>query len=268
LANGKDLSLALTRLFSTWRHHDPAPKSQIALPVAVFKKISETECGSTTPKRQATGDLILIAFFFLLRVGEYTVPTIKRRTRTVQFRLRDVTFWKNHKRLPTTASDAELLAADAATLQIDNQKNGHRDDTLHHEKVDGDLDPVSALARRYIAARQASHSYPDALLCQFGPTSFISAAMITATLRRACLQCDLSAQGFAQARIGSHSIRASGAMALYLNNVPTTTIRKLGRWRSETWLTYIHNQIAELTVGISTIMTRNILFHNVSVRAP
>jgi hypothetical protein len=50
-------------------------------------------------------------------------------------------------------------------------------------------------------------------------------------------------------RIGPHSIHASGAMHLYLNKVPKTTIMNISRWQSRTWLTYIHNQIAAVMVG-------------------
>jgi hypothetical protein len=50
-------------------------------------------------------------------------------------------------------------------------------------------------------------------------------------------------------------------MALYLNAVDPTLIKKLGCWRSDTWLTYIHNQIAELTEGLATKMSRPIVFH-------
>ena len=40
------------------------------------------------------GDLIIIAFFFLLR-GEYTVKATRNDTkRTVQFRMMDVVFFK------------------------------------------------------------------------------------------------------------------------------------------------------------------------------
>jgi hypothetical protein len=53
-------------------------------------------------------------------------------------------------------------------------------------------------------------------------------------------------------------------MALYLNAVDPTLIKKLGRWRSDTWLTYIHNQIGELTEGLATKMSRPIVFHNVA----
>jgi hypothetical protein len=38
---------------------------------------------------------------------------------------------------------------------------------------------------------------------------------------------------------------------------------KLGRWLTQTFLTYIHAQIAELTRGTSIKMRQPVLFHNV-----
>jgi hypothetical protein len=106
-----------------------------------------------TKKALAIGDLITIAFFFLLRVGEYTFPG-KRLTRTVQFRVQDVRFWKKETLLPTTATLAELTNADSATLWIDNQKNGQRRDTVHHFKTNNPrFNPVAALARHVTSIR-------------------------------------------------------------------------------------------------------------------
>jgi hypothetical protein len=52
-------------------------------------------------------------------------------------------------------------------------------------------------------------------------------------------------------------------MALKLNGYGKTEIMKLGRWTSTTFLTYIHSQIAALSAGIATRMTRRIEFFNV-----
>jgi hypothetical protein len=52
-------------------------------------------------------------------------------------------------------------------------------------------------------------------------------------------------------------------MALSLNNVKTDKILKLGRWSGNTYLTYIHSQIAALNRGLSTLMTNDIPFLNV-----
>ena len=56
-------------------------------------------------------------------------------------------------------------------------------------------------------------------------------------------------------------------MAMHLHNTPTHTIRKMGRWSSDTFLDYIHEQIAVFSAGLSTAMGRNIFFHNIGFRA-
>jgi hypothetical protein len=52
-------------------------------------------------------------------------------------------------------------------------------------------------------------------------------------------------------------------MALRLNNVGEDIIKKLGRWSSSTWLTYIHAQISTLTAGLSERMAVHHVFYNV-----
>ena len=85
---------------------------------------------------QATADLALIAFYYLLRIGEYTIKSTaelgKSNTKqTVQFKLEDVTFFSKDKKgrirqLPRNASKREMMKADSATLKLDNQKNGSK----------------------------------------------------------------------------------------------------------------------------------------------
>ena len=52
-------------------------------------------------------------------------------------------------------------------------------------------------------------------------------------------------------------------MALKLNGYDKETIMKIGRWSSDTFLTYIHSQIAALTMGVTAKMTRQVNFQNV-----
>ena len=61
--------------------------------------------------------------------------------------------------------------------------------------------------------------------------------------------------GYDLTRIGAHSLRASGAMALKLNGYDKETIMKIGRWSSDTFLTYIHSQIAALTMGVAAMIS-------------
>ena len=71
-------------------------------------------------------------------------------------------------------------------------------------------------------------------------------------------------RGFFKDQLGSHSLRAGGAMALKLNRVDPMLIKKYGRWSSDTFLTHMHEQIAALAEGISTKMARKTHFYNVA----
>jgi integrase len=259
----KELDLPFNHLNKAYRDADPAPKPQVALPVNTIRTAASIgHQPRATKTALATGDLIIVAFFFLLRVGEYTFPG-KRLTRTVQFRVQDVRFWKKATLLPKTATLAELINADSATLWIDNQKNGQRGDTIHHFKTnDPRFTPVAALARRVTSIRNQgmSESTP---LSYVSPGVHVLSRDVTAAIRKAAKATNLTAQGYNIQRVGSHSLRASGAMALKLNGYKSTAIMKIGRWRSLTFLTYIHSQIAALNSGMSTRMSRSIAFHNV-----
>ena len=86
---------------------------------------------TSDPRQHAVGDLSVIAFYFLLRSGEYTKPRLVKRngqmvraTRTVQFRVKDVGFWKDGHILTKNSPISVLLQADSATMKITNKKNG------------------------------------------------------------------------------------------------------------------------------------------------
>ena len=52
-----------------------------------------------TERKKCVGDFGVIAFYYLLRVGEYTYVKDTERRRTKQFRLQDVTLWNGTHRL-------------------------------------------------------------------------------------------------------------------------------------------------------------------------
>jgi hypothetical protein len=266
---GKELIYPLERLYRRYRDEDPAPQPQLALPVALFQNIASKEGNSADPIEQAVADLSIVAFFYLLRVGEYTMPRAQVRTRTVQFRAKDVQMWGTNAvgctvRIPNTAPLSVLLTATAATLTIDNQKNGNRSGVLHHDALppEAPICPVRSLARRLAAVLAASND-PDAPLSLLSNLTHVTAPKITAVLKLAAFRLQLFNQGYPLHRIGAHSIRASGAMGLKLNGVEDSSIQKLGRWRSQTWLTYLHSQISHLTSGLSTRMANPIRFYNI-----
>ena len=72
----------------------------------------------------------MIAFYYLLRVGEYTIKgRIKNKKQTVQLKLEDAIFFckdkQGHLRKFTIyLTDDDIITDDGATLKLDNHKNG------------------------------------------------------------------------------------------------------------------------------------------------
>ncbi len=101
---------------------------------------------------KAAGELsLIIAFYYLLQVGECTKPHYVyrnnkkiRATRTQQFTVGNVGFFRDGKILPRSSSLDVLLIADSATLKITNQKNF----VFQVALVDNENCAVKALAHR------------------------------------------------------------------------------------------------------------------------
>jgi hypothetical protein len=89
----------LQQTLDGWRNEDGPVKKKMPVEADVPEWL--VKCAyqpGGTNLNKAVADLILIAFYFLLRVGEYTVKGKRNNTkRTVQFRMRDVTFFKKDK---------------------------------------------------------------------------------------------------------------------------------------------------------------------------
>jgi len=267
-APGQAWPVRIRELLEGYHREDPPPRSQLAIPVQVLEHLHRQSQANPTSIQAAQTDLCIIAFFYLLRVGEYTYTKPKERRRTTQFRLKDVRLWAGNQLLDKSLPQAYLLEqCTAATLTIDNQKNGKRGAVIHHEATNSPICPIKALIRRVSNITSSPNHTPDTIIgTHFStqhPNGFtVNARQITAILREAAKALHLDRQGIPSASISSHSLRAGGATALHLNGYDTKTIQILGRWSSDTFLTYIHHQIAAFSHGLSTAMATNIPFHN------
>ena len=90
--------------------------------------------------------------------------------------------------------------------------------------------------------------------------------MINNAVKNAVTTLGLEKQGLQNDLVGSHSLRAGGAMAMHLQGISDTTIQKLGRcWSTDTFLMYIHSQISAFLRGLSKhIMSTPVNFHNIA----
>jgi hypothetical protein len=255
---------ALEQQLEGYRREDPVAQAKLAVPVSVPRWCVTSGLKAATPKARAIGDLTNTAFYYLLRVGEYTYLGTQQRRRTQQFRVRDVKFWRNGQVLPLNSGATALLAADAATLTLTNQKNGTKGAVIHNDAIDEPHCPIRSLARRVsdILAFTADLDTPlSAYHCQ-GCIRHVYASHINTAVKAAARALNLHLCGFTADLVSSHSLRAGGAMAMKLNGEDRDTIRKQGRWSSDTFLMYIHEQIAAFSTGISKRMSRNIPFIN------
>ena len=227
-----------------------------------------------TPQSVAVGNLCLIAFYYLLRVGEYTKPRWTthngrqvRATRTKQFTVGNVGFFCNNEIIPRTSSRETLIKCDSATLKITNQKNGRMGDVIHQEAVkDAEFNFMTALGNQ-VATILENGGTNDTLLCTYyvdGEEHCVQRKDIVRAVRQAAKALHLERCAIDPDLVGSHSLRAGGAMALKLHGYSDTTIQKFGRWTSNTFMMYVHTQIAHLSKGVSKSMSTPLPFTNIA----
>jgi hypothetical protein len=167
----------LAQMFQGWRKEDPPIIKKLPVEADIPEFLSALgKSNSTNQLDKAIGDLTLIAFYYLLRVGEYTVKCARNNTKqTVQFRMQDVTFFRRDnlgqlRQLSRLDSDNNITTADSATLKLDNQKNGWKGVCIHQETNGNSYHcPVRALGRRFVHIRKHTAD----------PTVFLSAFFVT-----------------------------------------------------------------------------------------
>ena len=106
-----------------FRWADPIPVPELAVPVVMAEWMGRYARDATLSGKQAKGDMGIIAFFYLLQVGEYTSLQTKGLRWTKQFRTRNVSFFRDGEMLDPATPLAELETAMGAILNITNQKN-------------------------------------------------------------------------------------------------------------------------------------------------
>ena len=173
------LDIPFRRLLTAYSHADPAPSPQLALPVNTMQAAG-MHYQTVDARTRATADLVTTAFFFLLRVREYTMPRPNARTRTVQFRVQAVTFRRaDDTVIPHTATVQKLSTASSVPLFLDNQKNGQRRKTVLHTAIRSWFCPVQALAP-LVASVMAFNVPVSTPLSYVQPGVHVTAANVTA----------------------------------------------------------------------------------------
>jgi hypothetical protein len=239
-ASGKH-DFRLGRLFAAYAKQDPAPIRVKPVPIQVIQHALQLALAAPSDDNLAVANMILIAFFFLMRPGEHTV--VKDNT---PFKLKDIQFHVGHQRYNATTIPLILLpTASFVTFTYDTQKNAVRNEAIGLGRSGGGpLCPVAATAQRVLYLRQHQASLDTPLGTYYSPngqSKTVTSDNITQTLRFS-LRHFGDTLGIAVSDISARSLRAAGAMALLCAHVDHDTIRLIGRWRSDEMLRYLHAQ--------------------------
>ena len=114
---------------------------------------------------------------------------------------------------------------------------------------------------------------PDTLICAYRPAPNLPFLHVTnddivAAVKLAVKQNKAATRGYTPDDVGSHSLRAGRAMALFQQGVDATTIMKLGRWTSTAFMSYIHEQVDIISKGAAQKMSTDSTFTNLAVNPP
>jgi hypothetical protein len=157
--------------------------------------------------------MIILAFFFLLRPGEYT------DNNKTPFCLKDFQlFIGPHSLNLQTLSMAKLAQACFGSLTFTDQKNGIRGKVIHQALIgDSFVCPVKALVQciLYLQSHNAPPTTPHSLSQVFNTSAQVTPSVLTATLRD-CVQYLGPNLGFLPPKVSARSLWATGATALLL----------------------------------------------------
>jgi hypothetical protein len=234
------------RLKHQLRHYsktDPPPKRIQPIPIEVLRHLVTLIRADpiSTESRKAIMDLVIIAFFFLMRPGEYCNSTGEDSSHP--FHTDELELWRGQRKLDlVSASDHDLLTATFCILKFTDQKNANRGEQVGHA-TSGDyiFCAVRAIARRVIHLRRNGAPPHTPIHCYYeqfrGRQLRVASSSINILLRQSA-----TLLGLDPADTTVKALRATGAMALITARIDSDLIRLLGRWQSDAMLRYLHVQ--------------------------
>jgi hypothetical protein len=208
---------------------------------------------SATIKGLAIADMIAIAFFLLLRPGEYTAPTVD----SSPFLLEDVLLTVGPNRYTGATLPLHLIpSVSFGTYTITAQKNGVRGESFGLAPSGNPSLCFLRSTLRRIKHLRENNALPNTPLCTYyidGKAHFVTSSDITTTLRFSVTALGPNL-GFTAKQVSARSLRNAGAMALLCAGVDTDKIKLLGRWLSDEMFKYLTVQAEPIMHNFARLM--------------
>ena len=239
-------------LITAYRNEDPAPTRVKPIPIQVLHQAQRTVSLCTPGAADyAVMDLIWIAFFFLLRPGEYVLGS-----ETTPLVVQDVSLMVNaHKIDPFLCPLEQLFQVTHATITFPDQKNRVKGETIGHACSGQTLAcPVRALVRRLHCLRLDGAPVTTPLCAYYvqGRMYTVKHAQLAAIIKTAA--ASLPTLNYLPSEYGPRSLRSGGAMALLCGQIDTDIIKLVGRWKSDAIFRYLHAQALPVVSNLSRTM--------------
>ena len=244
------IDFRLQRQLRGYKRNDPAPARVRPIPWPALREAQRIALSSAGTEKECTlVDLMWIAYFFLLRPGEYLYTTGEHA-----FRLQDIVLRIGS--VDHNATNVNLEQASESNfigLTFTEQKNGVKGEIIG---LTPSGDPwacaVKAIVRRVVHLRR-HHAHPDTKLYtyfdQHKRPHHLGSSHLTEFLRLACLMCSLPTH-----TVSARALRTTGATALLQGRVPISLIQLVGRWRSDEVFRYLHTQSEQLMRPLAPTM--------------
>ena len=114
----------------------------------------------------------------------------------------------------------------------------------------------AALVRRISSYPGASDDTPVSAVWRNDMVEHITSTEMIEAIRAAVIGIGEDQLGIKADDVGTHSIRSSAEMAMYLVECPVYTIMMIGRWSSDAFLRYIRKQVEQFSHNVSSRMLK------------
>ena len=238
------------------RNIDPPPERVPPVPIQLLHHTQTIADNALDPSIHIMMNLIWVAYFYLLRPGEYC-----HTYDNAPLRGTNITLSIDNRSLDIFSCPVDdLFRATSSTITFDTQKNRQRGEIIAHGLSGHPVAcPTCALARLLAALRQHQISPTDPLCTapsrHSDHTYLITSAMITSLLRSTASAHPVP--GIAPTRLQARSLRSGGAMALLCGRVDSDHIKLVGRWRSDAMFRYLHAQTLPIIRRLAATMVEH-----------
>ena len=192
-----------------------------------------------------------------MRSCEYLEVNRASEKQTKLLQIRNFQFFSKNKRMNIHSED--ISKADYLAITFESQKNGEKFQTIIQHRSKRTLCPVKAWSTLIKLILSYENTDESSTINYFsseeGEPKHIKASDMILHLRSTCMSIGEDRLGFQPQNVGTHSIRTSFAMQLFLAGVKDFTIMLMGRWKSLAFLRYIRPQVQQFSKNLSDLMS-------------